>query len=144
MPPNGISLEVKIDIHVFPKPAWIVITVGFGISKSFQNTVRLQQHILHSLTKIYQSYYKKFQRWRHLNWVSLNFILVTSLCFLFADRLFLHSHTCRNNLASDTTSLVDLCPSHESCNGLFKLLPINDCMVYKGTCVGTACLQRKP
>jgi hypothetical protein len=39
MSPNGVSLEVKVDIHVFPKPAGIVITIGFGISKSFQNAV---------------------------------------------------------------------------------------------------------
>lgn len=58
MPTNRVTLEVKVDIHVFSKPAGVVITVGFGISKSFQNTVGLKQHILHSLTQIHESHYK--------------------------------------------------------------------------------------
>lgn len=138
----GSPLKSKLISMYFPNLLELSLRLVLAFPKASKTQFDFS-NIFFTLTKIYQSY-KKFQRWRHLNWRSLNFILLMCLCFLLLTRLLSHSHTCRNNLASDTTSLVDHCPSHESCKGPFKLLPINDCMLYKGMCVGTTCLQRKP
>ena len=39
---HGITFEVKINVHVFAKSGWIVITIGLSIPKSFQNVIWLK------------------------------------------------------------------------------------------------------
>lgn len=41
--------EIKLDIHVLPKSARIIISIGLSISESFQNRVGVQQFVLCSL-----------------------------------------------------------------------------------------------
>ena len=35
MSTNRISFEIKVDVHIFPKPTRVVISVCFGITKGF-------------------------------------------------------------------------------------------------------------
>lgn len=33
---------VELDVHVFPKAAWVVVFQGFGISESLQENKRIK------------------------------------------------------------------------------------------------------
>ena len=43
-----ISLEVKIDVHVFAKATGVIISVCFRIAKCFQDDVGFDQNIFNS------------------------------------------------------------------------------------------------
>lgn len=49
---DRIVLEVKLNVHVFSKSWWIVVSVGFRISKRLENRVGLDQHIFYSISTI--------------------------------------------------------------------------------------------
>ena len=58
---DGIPLEVKVNIHVLAEPGRVVVSIGFGIAKRFQNSIRLQQDILDSMG----IEVKTSQRWKY-------------------------------------------------------------------------------
>jgi len=41
MSSDWIAFEVKVDVHVLPESTRIVISICLGVSKGFQNAVRL-------------------------------------------------------------------------------------------------------
>ena len=45
------NLEIEINVHIFSESAAVVISIGFCVSKSLQNTVGLQQNIFYPKTK---------------------------------------------------------------------------------------------
>lgn len=48
MPAYRVSFKVEVDIHVFSKPAGIVVPVRFGVAKGLQHAVGFQEDVLHS------------------------------------------------------------------------------------------------
>lgn len=47
MSSNRVTFEIKINVHVFTESTWIIIAIGFGISKGFEDRVWLQKDIFH-------------------------------------------------------------------------------------------------
>lgn len=49
MATNWVTLEVKVDVHVFAKSTGIVIAVCLGITKGLQNIVGFYENIFDSV-----------------------------------------------------------------------------------------------
>lgn len=45
MPSDGIPFEVKINVHVFAKPARVIVPVCFGVSECLQNDVGFHENV---------------------------------------------------------------------------------------------------
>jgi len=43
---NRISLEVEVDVHVLTEATRVIVSVRFGVTKRFQDAVRLQENVL--------------------------------------------------------------------------------------------------
>lgn len=48
MATNWIPFKVKVDVHIFPKSARVIVPVGLGIAKGLQNDVGLDEDIFYS------------------------------------------------------------------------------------------------
>jgi len=49
MSADWITLEVEINVHVFAEPARVIVSVRLGVTKRFQDTVRLKQNVFDSV-----------------------------------------------------------------------------------------------
>ena len=48
MTSHRVALEVKVDVHVLAEPTRVIVAICLGVTERLQNTVGLQQNILHS------------------------------------------------------------------------------------------------
>lgn len=49
---DRIVFEVELNVHVFAKSWWIVISIGFRISERLENRVGLDEHIFNSAMRV--------------------------------------------------------------------------------------------
>ena len=47
--PDGVALEVEVDVHVLPEPGGVVVPVGLSIAECLENIIGGQEHFFHPL-----------------------------------------------------------------------------------------------
>ena len=65
--PDGVALEVEVDVHVLPEPGRVVVPVGLSIAECLENIIGGQEHFFHPLYLVLLRHICNLNMERHEN-----------------------------------------------------------------------------